>query len=294
MAAIVLQLQQDALDRTILISDLVRKALVVAKKLNLKDFESWISDELNGYGEGDVPEYRVIPGQVQWWNPYRGWLPLLIADNALAEALSKRGCNQSIGELEHLIGSGSKGGLQMPLPLNVQQMLSKGMGYDTQIGLSVSKTSLIRVTETVRTIVLNWSLKLEADGILGEDFLFTSKERAMAQGTPQIVTNFYGTVNNPQLQQGNDIAQQIHNATDISSLKTLLEEIDKELPNLPLTADQKAEVDADIQTINAQIESPKPKDGIVRASLQSIKAIFEGAAGSAAGQIIVDIAKYLA
>lgn len=293
MVAIVLQLQQDALDRDIPLSDLVRKALVVAKKLNLKDFERWISDELNGYGSGEVPEYRVIPGEIRWWNPYRGWLPLLIEDNSLAEGLSKRGCGQSIGELEHLIGGDGKGGLQMPLPLDVQRVLSKGMGYETQIGLSISKTSLIRIAETVRTIVLNWALKLEADGILGEDFSFTSKERAVAQKTPQIVTNFFGTVNNPQLQQGNEVAHQVHNATDINLVRLLLEGISKELPKLSLTAEEKAEVDADIQTIEAQIESPKPKDGIVRASLQSIKAIFESAAGSAAGQIIVDIAKYL-
>ena len=103
MVAIVLQLQQDALDRDVLISDLIRKALVVAKKLNLEDFERWISDELNGYGDGDVPEYRVIPGQVRWWNPRLGWQPLLIEDNAIAEGLSKRGCGQSVGELEYLL-----------------------------------------------------------------------------------------------------------------------------------------------------------------------------------------------
>ncbi len=293
MVAIVLQLQQDALDRDVLISDLIRKALVVAKKLNLEDFERWISDELNGYGDGDVPEYRVIPGQVRWWNPRLGWQPLLIEDNAIAEGLSKRGCGQAVGELEYLIRSDGDGGLQIPLPLDVQRILSKGMGYETQIGLSISKTSLIRIAETVRTIVLNWSLKLEADGILGQDFSFTSKERAVAQKTPQIVTNFYGTVNNPQLQQGNEVAHQVHNATDIDLVRLLLEGINKELPKLSLTVEEKAEVAADIQTIEAQIESPKPKDGIVRASLQSIKAIFEGAAGSAAGQIILDIAKYL-
>ena len=115
----------------------------------------------------------------------------------------------------------------------------------------------------------------------------------MAQKTPQIVTNLYGSVNNPQLQQGNEVAHQVHNATDIDLVRLLLEGINKELPKLSLTVEEKAEVAADIQTIEAQIESPKPKDGIVRASLQSIKAIFEGAAGSAAGQIILDIAKYL-
>lgn len=293
MAAIVLQLQQDALDRDTSASDLVRKALVVAKKLNLEEFEHWISDELNGYGEGDVPEYRVIPGVLRWWNPYRGWMPLLMEDVAIAEGLSKRGCGQSIGELEHLIRGKDSGGLQMPLALEVQRVLSKGIGYETQIGLSIQMASLVRIVEVVRTIVLNWALKLEADGILGEDFSFTSKERDVAKKTPQIVTNFFGTVNNPQLQQGNKVAHQVQNVTDTNVVRLLLDAINKELPKLTLTCEERAEVSADIQTIEVQIESPKPKEGIVRASFQSIKAILEGAAGSAAGQIIVDIAKYL-
>ncbi|HBP87483.1 MAG TPA: hypothetical protein DD706_07295 [Nitrospiraceae bacterium] len=45
--------------RKIPIADLLRKALVVARKLGLKEFEWWVAKELSGYEETkDVPQYR--------------------------------------------------------------------------------------------------------------------------------------------------------------------------------------------------------------------------------------------
>jgi hypothetical protein len=73
MGSVVRELQQDALNRDVEISDLLRKALVVARKLGLDDFQAWINNELNGYAKGEeVPEYRQISGQARAWNPYRG------------------------------------------------------------------------------------------------------------------------------------------------------------------------------------------------------------------------------
>ena len=59
---IVIELQREALDESISIESLMRKAYLVARKLNLKDFEEWISQEQNGYKQ-KVPEYRNIVGE---------------------------------------------------------------------------------------------------------------------------------------------------------------------------------------------------------------------------------------
>jgi hypothetical protein len=50
-----------------------------------------------------------------------------------------------------------------------------------------------------------------------------------------------------------------------------------------LSEAQRSEADADFATIDAQMKSPKPKTGIIRASLQSVKAILENSAGSLIG-----------
>jgi hypothetical protein len=44
------ELQFAALDRTIPTDDLLRMALVAAKKLRVREFEEWLSCELEGYG----------------------------------------------------------------------------------------------------------------------------------------------------------------------------------------------------------------------------------------------------
>ena len=51
MAGLVSELQKDALDSNVKLSDLLRKALVVATKLKMPDFKTWIQKELNGYGD---------------------------------------------------------------------------------------------------------------------------------------------------------------------------------------------------------------------------------------------------
>jgi len=42
MSSLVIELQADAINSSVSILNLLRKALVVAKKLGIKDFEDWI------------------------------------------------------------------------------------------------------------------------------------------------------------------------------------------------------------------------------------------------------------
>ena len=48
MDSLVLELQRECLAPGVSVTDLLRKALVVARKLGVKDLQSWIENELNG------------------------------------------------------------------------------------------------------------------------------------------------------------------------------------------------------------------------------------------------------
>ena len=83
MSSIVLELQQDLLDKNCDILQVLRKAHLIASKLKLAEFDMWIHSELNGYktkNQDDVPDYRQIHGQVKAWNPYHGWIPVILQD----------------------------------------------------------------------------------------------------------------------------------------------------------------------------------------------------------------------
>lgn len=137
MTAVILQLQQDALDRDVPVSDLLRKALVIARKLALQEFQIWIENELKGYrNDQEAPDYRQVSGDVRGWNPYRGWMPLIFENPKAGESISRRKSTQSIAELEHLTQENVDSNfLHMPYSQATQRELSKGFGFDTQVSL---------------------------------------------------------------------------------------------------------------------------------------------------------------
>ena len=69
MSSLVLELQAGALNSSVSVLDLLRKALVVAKKLGVEDFQKWIELELDGYKQIPIPEYRLIRGQAKRVEP---------------------------------------------------------------------------------------------------------------------------------------------------------------------------------------------------------------------------------
>ena len=288
MNSIVMELQRDALDDDVSVSSLLRKALFVSKKLNLQEFQTWIESEINGYKtQGETPDYRFAHGELKGYNPYHGWVPVILQDPDQAEKLSRRGNGQSIAELEKtIIDSKNVGPLYMPLPESWQRQLCAGFGYETRISLFVSPTAITRVLETVRTIILNWSLNLEEQGIMGENLSFTKEEKNNASQTIQNVNNFYGNIQSNQIAQGNENSfKSVNTQNNLDELSKFLNELKSHIENISLSEDNLSEIKSDISTLNAQIESSNPKNGIINESLSSIKTILEGAAGSTVGQL---------
>ncbi len=295
MASVIVELQRDALDRSIRVSDLLRKALVVARKLSLKEFQHWIELELNGYDNAkDIPPYRKAHGQVRGWNPYRGWIPVMFESATEADVLSKRDCGQAIAELENLVESKTTGALHMPCPPDIQQRISSGFGFQTEVSLFIAPTTIVGIVDAVRTVVLSWALKLEEDGVLGEGMSFTAGEKDAARHVPQNVTNFFGPVQGPQIQQGGYQPLQVSAAPlDLAAVRTFVELLHGELEKLELGSEQKSETEADLRTLEAQVQSPNPKPSIIREGLRSIRSILEKAGGSAVGHILVELGKII-
>ena len=298
MSSVVVELQREALDRTVRVSDLLRKALVVARKLGLREFQAWVEKELKGYGkEDDPPDYREVSGEIRGWNPVRGWIPILFEDPKEGERLSRRKCGQSIAEIEHLLeGKREKGSLHMPFPQELQRRLSRGFGFETQVTLFTQYTGMARIIDSVRTIVLNWALQLEEDGIVGEGLSFTAREKEVAERSPQNIRNFFGPVQSPQIQQGSTQPIQVSASLtlDAAAIVSFVANIRKALGLMELPDDRRREAEAEVATLESQMASPKPKASILRESLDSLRRILEGAGGSVAGQLLVELEKILA
>lgn len=101
MPALVPELVNAAIDATVSPGDLLRRALVVARRLAVPELVDWISSELNGYYSGEVPDYRRVQGQLIAENPINGPIPFF-APPEIAQRLSDFEVRQSVPELMQL------------------------------------------------------------------------------------------------------------------------------------------------------------------------------------------------
>lgn len=204
--SLIIELQKSSIDSECDILSLLRKSYLVARKLGITDFQDWVTNELNGYNEYDgIPDYRTITGTLKGFKPYRGWMPVIITDQELEKIISTHKLHDSIPSLSTLLSSTSDNYLSLQLPGAVIQNICSMTGHETNYELRISANSVSNIIEQVKNKILDWSLLLEENGILGIDLQFSKNEKEIVQSSPQIinyVSNFFGNIDNSKLQQG--------------------------------------------------------------------------------------------
>lgn len=252
--SIVLKLQKKCLDKNEDLQNLLREALVISKKLKLKDFEQWIKLELQGYKNiEEVPEYRKIRQTLQFFNPYRGWENAELTTQ-LSEVIGIAPILEPISEIDYLI-SNSKNGLYIPVPDNIAKTLRELYNLDLKSRFLIHETPVYGILGQVRNLLLEWTLKLEEDNILGNDDLSFSEDEKKAAQHIYNIENFHGVMGNVD-KVGNMSTGA--NTTNIYNENNINNEIDKlinEIKQLRLT-DQK-EVIRDLEASKDNPEKAK-------------------------------------
>jgi AbiTii-like protein len=281
MDSLVIQLQREGLDSSSSTLDIMRKALVVAKKLGLAEFQKWIDLEMGGYKIGDeIPDYRAVSGQVKAFNPYYGWIDAAFSDPQTQSLLSTRHIGQPIGELETLSRHDKNGNFHVPFDPQTEHNLMEAAELPFKPTLEVSFAAVTGILDKVRNIVLNWCLDLEANGILGEGMTFSEKEKQIASGTNYHV-HFHGPVGTSQIQQGAmQSSQEITTEVDLRSVDQFIEQLRREIPTLSLELNLQKQIAADLRSIEAQLAMPKPNPGVIAECLRSVRSVLEGCVGS--------------
>ena len=194
---LVLQLQQLATDNNTDIMELLRKALLVAAKLGLRPFRDWANQELQGYGTSHVPEYRHVHAELKVDNPYHGLIPFLIDDKEMMEAICNVPIQEPIGSLVDLMEIRYEDKGHLRVPMSPQQKLILMRMQDNFVQLepvrTIGRNQVAAILDAVRTKILNWSLQLEADGVIGEGMTFSAEEKQRAQSSITI-ENFQGII----------------------------------------------------------------------------------------------------
>ena len=185
MASIILELQEKCTDSTNDIVDLLRKAKLVAVKLGLDDFNSWIDCELNGYENPEyVPEYRHIKAEMKVINPVQGRLQPLCMDSDMESQLCNIPYQGPISSAaECAIHKDASGPPTIPLTSPQKNFLLNHMEYQLEPVRVVNRGYFSSIIDAVRSRLLEIALDLEKKGVVGEGMSFTPEEKARVSAT---------------------------------------------------------------------------------------------------------------
>lgn len=284
MSGIVVDLQRETLVKEVSVSDLLRKAYFISKKLGIEDSCSWIKNELDGYASlTDVPKYRQIKGQLFVSTPNGGLKNLHVSDANFLKSFSTRPIFGSVASIEAEILS--DGNIYFPFP---NEFKNKFMEYyrDEFIPLwGCSNTSFISILDSLRNRILDWALELEKNKILGEDMSFTKDEKLSAESIRyQTINNINAPLNNSQLQQNSSGSNQSLQVTSdrysLDQICSFIKLFDDNRDNFDIDERKLMELESEVQTLKSQIDSPKPKTLIINEAIKSIRNVLEGVTGS--------------
>lgn len=274
MSSIVLELQQEVLQKDCDVLQALRKAHIIAVKLKLTEFDTWIQSELNGYelNQDLIPEYRQVHGQLKAWNPYHGWVPVIMQNSKLEEILCHRKMEDPIGDIIELHRK-SKGTIVMTFSADVAAKLDSWTNapFNTNYSLHVGNHMLKSIADKVLNCLMEWTLKLEEKGILGENMTFNETESTSAKEIPQQVNYYYGTiihgnVSSSQIVSGNSNSI-AYNATAAADA---IQEIRESLAQENISKEDMESAVELLDEISDKIGQNK-KPGIIKSALIGLK-----------------------
>ena len=297
-ASLIEELQRDALDSRVPVTELLQKCLVVGGKLAVDDLADWARQELDGYKDiSAVPAYRDARGAPEVRNPYRGYQPLMFSDAHTSEKFSLMHFNQPVSELEFTLREceKTKSVLRVSYPAEVEAALMEAMEIPLTPYLCVHAGQIHKMLEAVRRIVLEWGVRLENAGINGDGMSFSIEEKQRAKSVVYNVENYFeSTVSHSQVGTVNSTQHNVSSNLDITALQRIIDRLKTDADNLGLSGSVRDEFDSEITTLEAQAASPKPKRAIITEGLRSIRSILEQVSGNLiASAAVHEISKYL-
>lgn len=278
MTGLILEIQQASLDASVPIENLLRRVKLAAAKLRLDQLESWVNSELNGYPD-KLPEYRKVHGQPVAWNPYNGWIPIM-GDPKFVEIISTANIGQPIAGLSDLVKKEKSGELHFPVPAELVSRLNDILNYPTaRIVIKIPRGAIIGVLDAVRNRVLDWSIEMERQGVLGEGMTFNTIEREAARTA--MTTYNIGTIGNfaGNMGSSNTSGNISLRSDDVSDVKLLIDQINAEVPRL-IECGAGKDLPVLISAMNTEVQSQQPDTQKMQGLVSDMRAALSGAAGN--------------
>ncbi|MGC1423879.1 MAG: hypothetical protein WA815_16105 [Terracidiphilus sp.] len=278
------EIQAAATDPSVDISTLLRKAKILAARLRNPEFAAWVDHELNGYEDrAAVPSYRVLfsGARATLTDGFRIWNDFQVMTTFLPEKYRDWGEKCYLNEPIAAIASMAKrDSLAVPWPQELAvQYGAKGTNglHCLKAWLPINPDSLLGVLDTVRSRLLDFALKLEAENPDVGEVQAGLEPIPPERLRPLVVNTFYGPVGSVA-QHSEKFTQSANIGSELGDLARFVEEFSAHLRELGLDERQELRARAQIDVIQTELGG-KPDEDIILQSGRTLRNITEGAIG---------------
>lgn len=299
------------------LSNTILKVKVLALKSNNEKLKSWVQNEINGYKDLDVPDYRVIKvgiygnmvqdrgfGEFQT----RQEFPLSIyhLSEEIQESLRTAKIKGSIADLEEMVIA--KGEYSIVVPPMLYSELSAAFKNDWKIETawqSIPKNIIQGIIVKIKSKLIDFLVEISEVIGQGENISILKDQpnvdnifdKTIGQiigdtvnisvGTENIQSINSGEYSSSNVAIGNNINQSI--TQDIKTdVKEFMEMLKEKMDDIPLDQEEKDDIILESSRVDKQLTREKPKVGIIHNSLRVIESILMGVAANAVTPTILD------
>jgi AbiTii len=152
----------------------LRKAKILASRLNNVDFKKWVDFELNGYPDSaSLPGYRIIPAVAKgYFSGFAGSsidnapIPAACLPEKFRDFARRVYIQQGIGTIEATIATGKNETLSFPWPGDLLALVGRKI-YQNMSCLSawleLPTTAFVGIVEAVRSKLIDFVLEIERE-----------------------------------------------------------------------------------------------------------------------------------
>ncbi len=161
--------------------------------------------------------------------------------------------------------------------------LGSELGCERDITQSISQ--YLEDQNLIKPVTLAGGIAITHDGVKEVEDAISHPEEPTNYSPPVNIINIQ-SMEGSQIQQGTISSNQTgtFNLTNGIEINKFIKFLNEKLPDLVLNNDDESEIKSDITTLESQIDSSRPKSGIIKESLSSIQRILEGASGTVVAQ----------
>jgi hypothetical protein len=144
------------------VSELLRRIKLLSYDSNSnEDFYNWITNELEGYEEGEIPDYREVQGEPFGFDiDHNKWERVVWQNSKIPESMSKMKISDSVSTLESFQNDNNT--LRLEYSNETQMYLQKNTGVNTNFYLFITPNTLNAVLSGSRNKLIDYLNNLDA------------------------------------------------------------------------------------------------------------------------------------